>query len=60
MPCPACGNLMAYSVGSCLKCTPNSGTEATPEENQEQNPTFFRVAMFLCIFAVFVLLFVLL
>lgn len=60
MPCPACGNPVAYSVGSCLKCRPNSGAETTPEENREHNPTLYRVAIFLCVFAVIVLFFVLL
>ena len=60
MPCPACGNPVAYSIDSCLRCKPNSGAEATPGEDREQNPTLLRIAIFLCVFSVLVLLFVLL
>jgi predicted RNA-binding Zn-ribbon protein involved in translation (DUF1610 family) len=56
MPCPACGNLMAYSVGSCLKCEEESGGEESARANRDQNPSFYRVVIFLCAMAAIVLL----
>jgi hypothetical protein len=60
MPCPKCGNLVAYSTGSCLRCSEDSNGEKASEEHREQSPTLYRIAIFLCAFAAFVLLVVLL
>jgi hypothetical protein len=47
---------MAYSVGSCLKCEENSGGEKPAGARREQNPSFYRIVIFLCAFAALVLL----